>query len=40
MGKETACSAGDAGHMISIPGWGRAPGVMVFLQVHAQWLPW
>ena len=26
MGKESACSAGDAGDMASIPGSGRPPG--------------
>ena len=25
-GKESACSAGDTGHRISIPGLGRSPG--------------
>ena len=26
MGKETLCNAGDAGHMVSIPGRERSPG--------------
>ena len=25
-GKESTCSAGDAGDVGSIPGWGRSPG--------------
>ena len=25
-GKESACNAGDAGDLGSVPGWGRSPG--------------
>ena len=25
-GKESACNAGDAGVLGSVPGWGRSPG--------------
>ena len=29
--KESACSAGDAGDVDSIPGWGKSPGANYFL---------